>query len=139
MIETHKSEEQKRKGMGEKELFFYSTGYYFKGEFFLRCYSNCYSALHVKRATVANLKIFWRWRGCCLLEGFFCVFALHIGDALTPLTETENQNLKSTILFHSHSSNCFRYSRKKKVNKKYILYSNKQCTLNLDPLKGKGP
>jgi len=48
------------------------------------------------------------------------------GWSFTPLTETENRNLKSTILFHSHSSNCFRYSGKKVNKKKYIMYSNKQ-------------
>ena len=33
--EAWESEERKRKGMREKELFFYSTGYYFKGEYCL--------------------------------------------------------------------------------------------------------
>ena len=39
------------------------------------------------------------------------------------LTETENQNLKATILFRSHSSNCFRYSEKKKKKKSIVVNS----------------
>ena len=97
-----KIEEPKRKGMRVKELFFYSTGYYFKCEYcldvlqYLLQYSSCKESYCSK--SKKNLEM------GRLLEGFFCVnngFSLQnleIASLLVMLLDYHQQMLYLLIL-----------------------------------------
>ena len=88
--------------MREKNYFFIQSSIILRENIVQRCFSNCYSALHVKKATVANLKK--KFGDGKTVGGGFCVCLLSIfgfkepiGDVLRA-SPTGELNTKSSLL-----------------------------------------